>query len=514
MSVTLLRKNLLLALVFLLTISAVVTVIIIAGRTYEQNGLLFSGHIGLAVLVPVLGLLVFRCISALARTEEKLRISEEEYRVATRHSNKLIIRLDVAAGTTYSQTDMPSVFGEPNVIANVPDSIIDAGKVAPDSVEAFRSFFGSIYGGSREGNAVISMYDVDTGDYKWYHFDFTSIFDDSSRPVQSIISFYDVTLQRQKELAFRRWQQSFNAIPKSAANYYEYNLTADALEHEEGGMLAPMPENIPKKLADISAYIAKRHVYREDVKSWLAFMDRDRLLERYNGGIHTDKTEFRRMSGETPMWTSLNLQLIPDPYSSDVKGYFLLEDIDEQKKAEIYLQERSTRDALTGLLNRITFIEKFNDILNKSGPETQHALIMLDIDNFKMINDTLGHNAGDTLLVNIAAKLKYALRADDLCGRLGGDEFVICLKNMNLGKPLAARVSDLCDLLSDSGSWGVTVSASFGISGFPDDGQTFDELYQKADIALYKAKAQGRGSYAVYDPQLTFDDLSIAASHP
>jgi diguanylate cyclase (GGDEF)-like protein len=138
---------------------------------------------------------------------------------------------------------------------------------------------------------------------------------------------------------------------------------------------------------------------------------------------------------------------------------------------------------------------------------------MLDIDNFKMINDTQGHSAGDTLLVNIAAKLKYALRSDDLCGALGGDEFVICLKNMNLGKPLEARVSDLCNLLCDAGTWGVTVSASFGISGFPDDGQTFDELYQKADIALYKAKARGRGGFAVYDPQLTFDDLSAPARH-
>jgi PAS domain-containing protein len=319
-----LRKNLLLAIVFILTISAVVTVIVIAGRTYEQNGLLFCGHIGLAVLVPVLGLLVFRRIGALARTEAKLRISEEEYRIATRHSNKLILRLDIATRTTYRQSDIPTVFGVPIMLENVPESIINDGKVAPDSVETLRSFYNAIYTGEREGSAVVSMYDVDAGDFKWYHFDFTSIFDDSGKPAQAIISFYDVTLQRQKELAFQRWQQSFNAIPKSAANYYEYNLTADALEHEEGGMLAPLPDNTPRNLADVSAYIAKRHIYREDVKGWLAFMDRDRLLERYAGGLHTDKTEFRRLGGGTPLWTSLNLQLIPDPYSSDVKAIFSL----------------------------------------------------------------------------------------------------------------------------------------------------------------------------------------------
>ena len=278
-------------------------------------------------------------------------------------------------------------------------------------------------------------------------------------------------------------------------------------------MLQRIPADISRKLVDVAAYIAEHHVFREDVRNWLDFMSRDRLLERYAGGQHTDKTEFRRLSGDIPMWTSLGIQLIPDPYSSDVKGYFLLEDIDEQKKTEINLQERSTLDALTGLYNRITFIEKFSEILKQSGPDTQHALIMLDIDNFKTINDTLGHNAGDALLAGIAGKLKLALRSDDLCGRLGGDEFVICLRNMNLGKPLETRVTDLCSLLCDEHSWGVAVSASFGISGFPDDGLTFEELYEKADVALYKAKARGRGGYVFYDPQLSFDDLSASFRH-
>jgi diguanylate cyclase (GGDEF)-like protein/PAS domain S-box-containing protein len=447
------------------------------------------------------------------RAEEKLRISEEEYRIATQHSNKLIVRLDVQTKTTYRQADTPSVFGVPNVAEYVPESIIASGMVAPDSVETLRGFYGAIYDGQREGSAVISMYDTNAGEYRWYHFDFTSIFDDNGKPVQAVISFYDVTLLRQKELAFRRWQQSFNAIPKSSAMYYEYNLTSDVLEHEEGGMLPLIPDDVPRNLADVASYLAGRHIFPDDVRGWLEAMSRDRLLDRYAAGLFTDKIEFRRISGDTPLWTSLGIQLIPDPYSSVVKGYFLLEDIDEQKKTEIYLHERSTLDSLTGLYNRITFIEKFNDILSRSSPGTRHALIMLDIDNFKAINDTLGHNAGDALLAGIAGKLKFALRSDDLCGRLGGDEFVICLRNMNLGKPLETRVSDLCSLLSDEHTWGVKVSASFGIAGFPEDGLTFDELYQKADIALYKAKARGRGGFAFYDPQLSFDDLSIPVRH-
>jgi diguanylate cyclase (GGDEF)-like protein/PAS domain S-box-containing protein len=446
--------------------------------------------------------------------EEKLRISEEEYRIATLHSNKLIFRLDIRTRTSYCQSTIPSVFTDvPSVMENVPESILSSGMVAQDSTGTFKGFFDAIYAGGHEGNAVVSLYDRKAGEYRWYHFDFTSIFDDLGKPAQAIITFYDVTLQRQKELAFQRWQQSYNSIPKSASNYYEYNLTDDRFEHEEGGMLPSFPEDIPWKLRDIASYVAEHYVYADDAENWLSFMSRDKLLERYTAGQHTDKTEFRRLKDGEPKWTSVSVQLIPDPYSSDVKGYFLLEDIDEQKKAVINLQERSTHDSLTGLLNRAAFIEKFNEILLRSDLETQHALIMLDIDNFKAINDTLGHNTGDALLINVASKLKYALRSDDLCGRLGGDEFVICLKSMNLGKPLETRVNDLCNMIYDDHSSGVSVSASFGIAGFPYDGLTFDELYKKADIALYKAKSQGRGGFAVYDPQLSFDDMSVPLKH-
>ena len=441
------------------------------------------------------------------RVEEQLRVREEEYRIATRHSNKMILRFDVATRTCYRQPGAMPDFGLPQTIENFPEMIMGSDLVAHDSVAAIRTLFDSIYKGEAEGSIIVSMRDRESEEYRWYHFDFTSIFDNRGKPLQAIISYYDITVQRQKELAFQRWQQSYNSKPKSATNYFEYNLTDDAFEREEGEMLPAVPSDVPRRLSEMAEYIANHHIYPDDINTWLEFMSRDRLLDRYAGSHNAEKTDFRRLSGQDPLWTTVSVQLIPDPYSSDVKAYFLLEDIDDRKQAELYLQERSMRDSLTGLLNRGSFIEAFNDILRKSDLETQHALIMLDIDNFKSINDTLGHSAGDALLVSIANKLKYALRTDDLCGRLGGDEFVICLKHMNLGKPLETRVNDLCNLICDEEIWGVPVSASFGIAGFPYDGLTFDELYKKADVALYTAKAQGRGCFALYDPQLSFDDI-------
>lgn len=441
--------------------------------------------------------------------EEKLRISEEEYRIATRHSNKMILRFDIKTRVCFRQPGATPDFDLPQVIENFPDVIQNTGLIASDSVSTIRSFFEAIFNGEREGSVIVSMLDRSNDEFRWYHFDFTTIFDNANKPTQAIISYYDITLQRQKELAFQRWQQIYNAIPKANTFYVEYNLTTDYIEHEEGELIPSIPDTVPRKLSAIAEYIANNHLHPDDISLWLEFMSRNRLLENYANSQQTEKTEFRRILDTKTLWTSLSVQLIPDPYSSDVKAYFQLEDITDQKTAVLHLQERSMRDSLTGLLNRGSFVEQFNEVLRKSDPETQHALIMFDIDKFKNINDTLGHTAGDAILVNISNKLKYALRTDDLCGRIGGDEFVICLRHMNLGKPLESRVKDLCSLISDDTVWGLTVTASFGIAGFPYDGLTFDELYQKADMALYAAKANGRGSYAVYDSQLSFDDLSV-----
>ncbi|UOO38644.1 diguanylate cyclase [Oscillospiraceae bacterium CM] len=441
--------------------------------------------------------------------EERLRISEEEYRIATKQSNKMILRYDFATDVCCRQPDAAHFVGFPDVIENASKTIAATPIVAKDSKIVFTTFIQAVLSGERNGSAVVSLLDREESRYKWYHLDFTTIFDEMNEPARSIISLYDVTPQYQKELAFRRWQQNYEAILNTSAYYYDYNLTSDKIEHEEGRLFPTVPKTVSRTLSGIAQHVAEREVFECDREHWLSFMSRERLLERYAAGLNTDKTEFRRFSNGAAKWTSLSVQLIPDPYSTAVKGYFLLEDIDEKKNAELTLQERSIRDALTGLLNRGAFIEQIDAILAKSDERTQHALIMLDIDNFKSINDTLGHSAGDALLMNIAEKLRFALRSDDVCGRLGGDEFVILLKNMNFGKPLEARVNDLCNLICDELVWGIAVSASFGIAGYPNDGLTFEELYKKADVALYKAKAHGRGGYALYDPQLSFDDLSL-----
>ncbi len=138
-------------------------------------------------------------------------------------------------------------------------------------------------------------------------------------------------------------------------------------------------------------------------------------------------------------------------------------------------------------------------------PAGQHvALAFLDVDNFKDVNDTLGHSAGDELLVEFAQRLRAQIQPGDMLGRLGGDEFVIVLPNRDAAEAstVASRVTEALLLPLRIGTRQVSMSASMGISIYPDNATDIDTLIQQADAAMYKAKRAGRSTYRFFSADM------------
>ena len=175
------------------------------------------------------------------------------------------------------------------------------------------------------------------------------------------------------------------------------------------------------------------------------------------------------------------------------------------KRAELKTIERAENDSLTGVLNRSTFEERTAAKLAKSSSDSRHALMMLDIDGFKQVNDMFGHATGDRVLIDIAGLLKTTLRRDDLLGRLGGDEFVILLTDIPDEESVAKKAKRICDLVRRSFSLEVCISASIGIAVAPDDGIDFETLYKKADDTLYYIKDLGRDNFAFYKDSINVE---------
>jgi diguanylate cyclase (GGDEF)-like protein len=182
-----------------------------------------------------------------------------------------------------------------------------------------------------------------------------------------------------------------------------------------------------------------------------------------------------------------------------------LEDITEEKRAEERIVHVAHHDALTGLPNRILFATQLEQALKRVRRGERLAVLYIDIDRLKRVNDTLGHPIGDELLKGVADRLLGCIRDIDTVARLSGDEFAIIQSSIDRpsdAAALAMRIREAIRAPIDLNGHQIVVDASIGISIAPDDGTELDELLKTADIALYEAKNTGRGTYCFYETDM------------
>jgi len=179
------------------------------------------------------------------------------------------------------------------------------------------------------------------------------------------------------------------------------------------------------------------------------------------------------------------------------------EDITERQKAEAQIAHMAHHDALTGLANRVLLLERLEAALLRVQRGERIAVLYLDLDNFKSINDTLGHSAGDALLRVVANRLRGCLRETDTIARLGGDEFAIlqtALEQPTDAELLAKRLRDAVTTPLDVDGHQVLADVSIGITLAPTDGTESSQLLKNADMAMYAAKCDGRGTFRYFEP--------------
>ncbi|MDD2897488.1 MAG: EAL domain-containing protein [Desulfuromonadaceae bacterium] len=184
----------------------------------------------------------------------------------------------------------------------------------------------------------------------------------------------------------------------------------------------------------------------------------------------------------------------------------LLEDVTESRKSEQQIQKMAYFDTLTGLPNRALFLDRINQALALADrDEAGLAVLFIDLDRFKNINDTLGHSVGDLLLIEVAQRLGQHLRISDTLARLGGDEFVVVItklgEQMNVTS-IAQKLIDSIQTPFDIKGNELHVSASIGIALYPEDGVTAENLIKHADMAMYSSKESGRNAYSFFSPAM------------
>lgn len=215
---------------------------------------------------------------------------------------------------------------------------------------------------------------------------------------------------------------------------------------------------------------------------------------------------------KTALPVEMRLEFIENSEKSENHLLAVLSSITERKKLENELHQLAFFDKLTGLPNRRMFLDHLNQIIRFSHHNNQSfALFFMDLDNFKYINDSLGHEAGDALLIQIAGRLKDIFRSSDMVTRLGGDEFTVIIENTkeNAQFDVTLLAQKLLEELATSpiviGGRSFTVNTSIGIAKFPDNGLDSDTLLRHADTAMYAAKKSGKNRYALFTEDMNSD---------
>jgi len=198
----------------------------------------------------------------------------------------------------------------------------------------------------------------------------------------------------------------------------------------------------------------------------------------------------------------LNATLIRDAKDGASGLVLVLYDLTERKRYEEKLRYNAVHDHLTDLPNRTLFFDRLSMALAQAQRDAHLvAIIMLDLDEFKKVNDTQGHNAGDRLLQGVAARLTHMFRRSDTIARLGGDEFVLLLPDLpyaEVARNVAERIVQCFQKPFDIEGVQIATTASLGVAVFPGDGEDAETLIKNADIAMYRSKDEGRNRYNVY----------------
>ena len=246
------------------------------------------------------------------------------------------------------------------------------------------------------------------------------------------------------------------------------------------------------------------------------------LMRARNGEKFSDQVAIYRVPDQPDTWLSLNGQGLYDGNRELIGGVVTFRDITDARHHTNELEKRAQYDELTGLPNRSSFAEHLSRAIGRSQRKsTPLAVLFIDLDRFKSVNDTLGHDIGDAVLIEVAERLKTNLRIGDYSGRWGGDEFVVCLEDFGEIRNAAAAAQKLLLVLSEKYEVGrseVYATPSVGIALCPDSGADSERLVKAADIAMYEAKKRGGGRFQYYSEALNTklaqrEELEVGLRH-
>ena len=449
-----------------------------------------------------------------ASMEEKAKEDQKIFQTVAQHSNRTLYAYDLATGTT-RPWDTES--GSKDVLAHLytgsySDEALEGNQaILPDSISNVKKFFADIHSGVPSGDLNIHVKLVD-GEARWYHFQYTSFFE-AGRPTTALISVEDVTERHAHEVAYRRYVQSVEHDAEGHTMYIESDLTDDRIEKLSGKMFNNEERNIQCSHSDFGSLLLDQKFRYEEQEEAVRYFSCENLLDHYDRRERQLKSVWKvYFNDDSSGWMDTETVLMEDPYNGHIKAFFRMMDITEEYEKQQSALQRADYEGMTGLLRKDTGEERIKQYMKETDGKGG-ILILLDLDDLKGINDTLGHKAGDAAIMGIANTIKSHFRKTDVLVRAGGDEFIVFLPGA--GQSVSSVELSMASLLRKLSGISIgdnnerTIHCSAGCAVELPKTDTFESLYQRADIALYHVKRNGKNSFAFFEEGMLHEDFDF-----
>ena len=449
-------------------------------------------------------------ISDQIKAKQSIQTLKERYEIATQGSHEGLWEWDIHTGDVFYSNKFKEIIGlEHKAIAPKIETWIERidPRDKPQVIKALESYL------SHHTKSFVAEHRINVeGIPRWVSISGHASFDNSNRPLKLTGFISEITARKEAQLALKSSEEQFSLFMK--------NLPAGAFIKDEQGTFVFSNHYLNR-------FFGKESLVNSNFKDILPPESIERIqksdAKTLELGTSTMEEHLKDTLGNDKYFQAHRFVIQRDNQRF-IGGIY--SDITDQKKTQTKLNILAHYDLLTNLPNRMMFQDSLKNMISKAKRnESKLALMFIDLDNFKMINDTLGHDYGDLLLQEVAIRLKKILRAEDVVSRLGGDEFTVILDDVKdtaypsiVAQKIIDALSEPIKLKDEMGY----IGASIGISVFPDDTEGIEQLIKNADLAMYKSKHEGKNVYRYFTEDMNSDatekleltnDLRTAIDH-
>ncbi|MEG1470572.1 MAG: EAL domain-containing protein [Anaerovoracaceae bacterium] len=448
----------------------------------------------------------------LKESENRLRINDEKYKIALENTSISIMEYDFASHCSIQTKHFMEIHGTDEIIENVPESLVEKQYIHPDSAEDLCEMFDKLKDGDEHADGTFLFLRKDRQGYTYEHVKMTTIFNDDGTPYRAIGIFQDVTDKELIKKQYLRELQLKKLVNKDILVTFVLNVSKHIVE--EGYTSIENEKQTIENLdfENLFYKLAEGIINNQKIKRTIESINGPQLEIWYKEGKNEFSYEFlRKMLDGKEKWFNFNLHLQQNPKNDELLAFVYISDIDEKKKEMQALEHEARTDSLTGLYNLKAAKALIDDYMRNDGRGKTHAFIMLDLDNFKMINDKFNHFEGNKILKQIASGMIKVLGKNNIISRIGGDEFSAFVKDISSKEQLVNIAVELLNGLQFSmtkGEYKTTVSCSIGIA-IVKEGKDYNLMYKEADEALYTAKGKGKNQYVIFSSEEEKEESTI-----